>query len=404
MPDKKADVPNKIGWFLSGGVPGAYETLFAREKAETNVSRMPILSAFIVATQLLMYLVSVLKPTVVNGGSGHADNVTTISALTLIMGLLFLALSILMRRGVVKNHAVRAAAPYILLYAYMAAQMVLFYLNVQMSGSGGSGIVIALLLTLILIMPPVQSVLTLLALLCLEIAISCGARDAGLGWDALLLTDAWVNTLVITALAAQISVMLYNSYLQNFLSQVRLAGSNQTLEKIARTDSLTELLNRRGFFKELDRNWPEYISRDATTIAACMFDIDYFKRFNDRFGHLTGDQCLRAVGQMLRQELEKEDGTILCRYGGEEFLTVYRGNSPQAVLEAAERARQRVQDMRIPYEGDTQLGVTISGGLACGQGDVNCDELIRLADAALYQAKAQGRNRVCVNEESEVDQ
>lgn len=400
MPEKeKTGVTERVFRALIGQVPGVYTQRFRREKRETNVARMRLMAVFIVGIQLLMNILNILRPTPAGQDAADLGKFVLLSLITLAMGVLFLLLSVLIERGVIKSNAVKSWAPYVLLYGYMAIQLIFFAFNVQMSGSGGNSVIIALLLTLLLVLPPIQSVVSLLVVLLLEVMVLYGMRNVSTAWSDLFLSDAWANTLIIAVLVGQISIMVYNSYQQNFLSQVRLAGSNRQLEKIAQTDSLTEILNRRGFFKELDQNWAEYVTKNKV-IAACMFDIDYFKRFNDRFGHLVGDKCLHAVSQVLKEALEGEDGSVLCRYGGEEFLTIYRGASVEEVEEAANRARLAVGEMRIAHEQDSWLGVTISGGLSYGHGDVSCDELIRLADDALYEAKERGRNRICVSEQT----
>ena len=125
-------------------------------------------------------------------------------------------------------------------------------------------------------------------------------------------------------------------------------------------------------------------------------DIDYFKRFNDTYGHLAGDAMLRAVGKLL--EKNTRQGDIACRFGGEEFLLVMPGASLDDAFGRAEQIRQALESMQVKY-GETQLKATFSAGVAgYPMHGSTLEGVIRIADDALYEAKQAGRNRVvCSN-------
>ena len=125
-----------------------------------------------------------------------------------------------------------------------------------------------------------------------------------------------------------------------------------------------------------------------------MLDLDHFKSINDTYGHLAGDRILRAVSKTCRRVLR--EGDVLVRYGGEEFLVILPGAGANDVLEIGERIRRAVGETTVP-EGDQRLGVTVSVGGAQYQSSIDSPEmLLSSVDAALYDAKETGRNRLVV--------
>ncbi len=155
----------------------------------------------------------------------------------------------------------------------------------------------------------------------------------------------------------------------------------------ARQDPLTELANRRAFDEAVAALAPD------TRVAIAICDIDHFKRVNDDFGHAIGDRVLRAIGQTLAAESE---GAFVARYGGEEFVLLLRDMDMDAALAVIDRARSAVAARRFrARETDAPIGtVTISAGIAMGLAADLREGLYARADAALYRAKAAGRNRV----------
>jgi diguanylate cyclase (GGDEF)-like protein len=157
-------------------------------------------------------------------------------------------------------------------------------------------------------------------------------------------------------------------------------------------DALTGLYNRRYLEESLEREVSR-AKRSGLPFGVMMMDIDHFKRCNDTFGHVAGDAVLRAVGQHVLSLTRSED--ILCRYGGEEFVLVMTHASQRAVWERAEALRLGVQGLKVEQES-RQIGpVTLSIGVAMlpDHGDSG-QAVLQAADAALYQAKRAGRNRV----------
>jgi diguanylate cyclase (GGDEF)-like protein len=170
-------------------------------------------------------------------------------------------------------------------------------------------------------------------------------------------------------------------------------------ERHAHIDSLTTLPNRRQLNEDLDG-----IFEDASTLGTeavvAMADIDHFKRFNDEYGHRFGDVILQAVAEALRSGIRDTDH--IYRYGGEEFVIVFKDTTSEVATQVAERLRAAVENLRLKTEEHRPAPpVTISIGLACHpvhSSDVG--ELIELADVAMYQSKTSGRNRVTVWEQT----
>jgi len=178
--------------------------------------------------------------------------------------------------------------------------------------------------------------------------------------------------------------------------QEELRETNRRLEELSNTDDLTKLYNRRYFMELLELEF-QRAQRYEAKLSFVMIDIDHFKSFNDSYGHLIGDRILYEVAQILRESLRVHD--IVGRYGGEEFALLMPETELKGGLVVAERYRKRVEDYMLLEEGK-ELKVTISLGVApYPQKEIHSvDDLIRLADHALFQAKKNGRNRVEVVE------
>jgi len=182
-------------------------------------------------------------------------------------------------------------------------------------------------------------------------------------------------------------------YIALSLTNTRLR--RKLLEQSIR-DPLTGLFNRRYMEESLNR---EIIRarRMNSEMGILMLDVDNFKRFNDDYGHLTGDYLLKGLGSLLKQNVRADD--IVCRYGGEEFIVVLPGVSQKLAEERAELIRSEVENNLKPSLNGKSLKVTVSIGISIFPlNGPDCTELIAAADKALYQAKANGRNRTVMAE------
>jgi diguanylate cyclase (GGDEF)-like protein len=170
--------------------------------------------------------------------------------------------------------------------------------------------------------------------------------------------------------------------------------THDNLAHLATSDALTGIGNRRAFDAALLDGWNDAAARD-TSLALAFFDIDFFKMFNDRYGHLAGDNCLHEVGQVLR-DLRMRDGDLAARLGGEEFALLLRDTDLDGAVTVAERALAAIRVRMIPHEGARGGVVTASVGVtACRpHPGLRPIALFAAADAALYVAKAGGRDRL----------
>ena len=182
---------------------------------------------------------------------------------------------------------------------------------------------------------------------------------------------------------------------------LQLQAANQKLEALSMIDSLTGIANRRQWDLVLQREWSK-LSRSAQPLALLMLDVDRFKRYNDHYGHQAGDACLRAVAQAIAGVCRASD--MVARYGGEEFVLVAPASDLANATRLAQRAIDAVNALNIEHSKSEFGRITLSAGVAAlvpGPG-TSAQVLLAAADAGLYKAKAQGRNRVEVSSPGEV--
>jgi diguanylate cyclase (GGDEF)-like protein len=217
-------------------------------------------------------------------------------------------------------------------------------------------------------------------------------------WDfeSLLVDAAGLCAGVLVTIACTLSwVMLFVALPPVILLQRSLL--HQQLRAAAQSDPKTGLLNAVAWQREAER-WVRRARRLSVSAAILLVDIDHFKRVNDTYGHLTGDDLLSATASTLGQHVRACD--VLGRFGGEEFVAVLPGAGQQEACHIAERLRGRVREIAVPARGaaapDDTVAITVSIGVAAlGLDGEDLFELLAAADAALYRAKKSGRDRVC---------
>ena len=204
------------------------------------------------------------------------------------------------------------------------------------------------------------------------------------------------ETDLLRRLATQTGIAIQQAQLYHRLEQL-----NQELEKIAYIDSLTGVYNRRHFEGKLQQEWKR-LARDRASMSIIMLDVDYFKLYNDTYGHQQGDKCLQQVAQTISAAV-KRSGDFVSRYGGEEFVVVLPNTPIEGALQVAENIRTKIETLEIPHQASAvSKWVTGSLGIAA----LNCSNqsnpeiLIQAADIALYNAKTSGRNCVEVYDSS----
>ena len=180
----------------------------------------------------------------------------------------------------------------------------------------------------------------------------------------------------------------------------QLEKSNRKLEKLSMLDGLTGIANRRHFDSSFEEEY-QRARQTQSPLSLILIDIDYFKLFNDTYGHQPGDDCLKQVASVLENECKKSTD-LAARYGGEEFVILLPDTSAQSALLVANRIREHIKELQIEHESsDTSNCVTVSQGISCllPNGVISSEELLERADKALYSAKENGRDQVVVDAE-----
>ncbi len=209
--------------------------------------------------------------------------------------------------------------------------------------------------------------------------------------------------LVWICLLPTISVLLYErlarsefrSRLLMQAQQAQLTASNQVLTELSQVDPLTKLHNRRYFDQVLQQEWQRHC-REHQSLAVLLMDVDFFKRYNDTYGHPAGDRCLQTVAESICKGV-KRAADVVARYGGEEFIVLLPNTNLEGATLVADRIRFHLRLINLPHQAsEVSDAVTLSIGVAAciPTTETQASELVTLADVALYRAKETGRNRV----------
>lgn len=225
------------------------------------------------------------------------------------------------------------------------------------------------------------------------------------GWATYM---AYLGMELHTGLAG--NVLLYNAFFMGTANVIGMVGnhflesamrqnflSQKQLQDMAEKDFLTGLLNRRAFSTRANCTWRQAV-REKHALGVVMMDVDFFKRYNDHYGHAEGDETLKKVAQVVGNHARRPLD-IVARYGGEEFVGLWYNLSEAHMRSILESLRDDIAALQIPHAAsDGAPHVSLSIGLAYlqPQADQTLDDALRLADVALYLAKEQGRNRVVI--------
>jgi diguanylate cyclase (GGDEF)-like protein len=194
----------------------------------------------------------------------------------------------------------------------------------------------------------------------------------------------------------------YGTLLKQFRKIVRWSDRTATglitdkndLHDLSRHDALTGVYNRRFMEEDLER-YLEFLSTSRSILSVLLIDVDFFKSYNDSYGHDMGDTCLKAVADVLADGVRR-DGSFIARYGGDEFIAILSGVDANGARKIADRLLARVLELRLPHEASGAADfVTVSIGIAAGilDGMAGMTDYVKRADEALYISKQGGRNR-----------
>ncbi|MFW9261034.1 PAS domain S-box protein [Nostoc sp. CALU 546] len=195
---------------------------------------------------------------------------------------------------------------------------------------------------------------------------------------------------LLQQLASQVAIAIHQSVLYQ-----QVQAANEELQRLATLDGLTQIANRRRFDEYLEGEW-QRLKREQLALSLILFDVDFFKLYNDTYGHLAGDDCLRQLASALKN-IVKRPADLVARYGGEEFAVILPNTEIQGAIYLAETIRQAVRDLAIPHAQSRVCDrITVSLGVVSivPNCEISPPDLINAADKALYVAKQQGRDQV----------
>lgn len=212
-------------------------------------------------------------------------------------------------------------------------------------------------------------------------------------WWAYAYRSIFLVCMIMLALAL-LGFLLYRQIQQLIIAESELKIVRSELEIVAQTDSLTHLANRRGFDAALQQEW-DRARRNNSNIAIILMDIDWFKQFNDHYGHLRGDDCLKQIANLIDMSVSRA-GDLAARFGGEEFVILLPETDLEGALKVAENVRFSIANALIEHSASPMSHVTISAGVVA----INAPEKVGYktalseADRLLYCAKTNGRDRI----------
>ncbi|MBN1624172.1 MAG: diguanylate cyclase [Clostridia bacterium] len=205
-----------------------------------------------------------------------------------------------------------------------------------------------------------------------------------------ILFDSWSFCLI----SILISTLIYKMRISNYKKDIMLLEQNDMLKQHSEIDALTGIYNRRKLDEELENEW-QRSSRSQKPLSFLLIDLDHFKKYNDTYGHMEGDICLKKAATVMAETL-KRSTDVIFRYGGEEFAAILPFTSLDAACLVGEKLRKNIENAQIEHVNSSTGYLTVSIGVssAIGNHEKSPEKLCLEADKALYAAKKSGRNKV----------
>ncbi|MEM7793217.1 MAG: diguanylate cyclase [Cyanobacteria bacterium P01_C01_bin.118] len=206
-----------------------------------------------------------------------------------------------------------------------------------------------------------------------------------------------LRTSVQNAQLKRVNQQLHQKLQEQEVSRQYLKKENQKLYRLANIDELTQIMNRRFLDRQLDYEWQQ-LQQVGQPLSVILFDVDYFKRYNDYYGHLAGDRCLWKIARAVKESLQGESNFV-ARYGGEEFAVVLPNVDESGAVAIAQTIQQAIHTLAIPHaQSEVSSIVSVSLGIASivPLPESSWKGLVDRADQALYEAKRQGRDRYII--------
>lgn len=283
-------------------------------------------------------------------------------------------------------------------FAFTSILWAAFSSGMLASGTSGSGpyLIVLLSIAAVFFLETLQGIVlfALAPVIFVSSAVYFGA-------DRNFLAEAYASILPASLFAYIISRINFVMLLRNFRDAEYISGqqrelieSNERLHQLSFLDPLTNIANRRFLEMSLLREWKQQ-RRSSRPLSVIMIDIDWFKTYNDTYGHLEGDACLRLVAAELKASI-KRPSDLVTRFGGEEFCVLLPETEREGAIRVGRRMLQAIRRLQIPHLGSPLGHVTTSMGIACCEPDLSgsFEDLMAAADAALYNAKTAGKDRI----------
>ncbi len=365
----------------------ADQVLFVKQSVCNNLNRARLISLLLMLQSLLYLLIAYM---VYGAAEVNQTLVAVVGSLKMVLAVLFgtPALIVLLAQGHPGSRHVQwlilmITIAYGVVLSLVADDLIYIYFTI-------------LLLSVLISLSKVE--LVILMLLATLLMVSVVLLSGGWGGDAILaVADICILSIVALLISHVMRVQRLNRFMREQVIETQnrdLERANRELARLSALDGLTSLANRRSFDEHLGQEW-QRARRSGVVLSLLMIDVDLFKKYNDAYGHLAGDDCLRKVAGALQQEIRRP-ADLLARYGGEEFCVILPETELRGALTMAENLCSAVRRLQIRHQLSAWGHVTVSIGAASLQADAGADPqaLIEAADAALYRAKSAGRNRV----------
>jgi diguanylate cyclase (GGDEF)-like protein len=254
--------------------------------------------------------------------------------------------------------------------------------------SGGinlSYILTILILSIIPVISPRKVISAVLGCTIYYFALMFAVRNISESWNTMVAGSEWYNIIMFASIIIAASFTIYDMCASNYLNMMKI-------DELANTDQLTGVANRHQFNRVFTKTW-ERAYTEKRGLAIMMLDVDFFKAYNDMFGHNAGDECLKKIAECLMKNFRRNDD-IVSRFGGEEFLIVFNVDEENA-FSVADKVRKSVENLKIPHaKTEVSPYVTISVGVCFVKPPSSADNgVVKKADEALYESKHNGRNK-----------
>lgn len=370
-----------------------HEQAFHKELCDNNNQRFSILPLFNILTQVLCYIIYlyIYPATYPNMQTLNEVFFSVFSFVYIVVNIVFCVLFFRVQRQETHINYIQKSDILILLFLvfYIISESLETVMEVEISGNIYRFLATFFVVAFLPVLPRIKKSLLLLFFVVLV--------EFGLEYlivNGMATTNRYQEIILIFFFVFLIvSHITYNSAVKTFTLKQNLIEANEKLQYLTVIDPLTNIHNRRAFNDYIDHIWNE--SENDDTASLMMIDIDHFKSYNDNYGHQKGDEVIVAIADKIKSSFQRP-ADMTARYGGEEFIVLLPCTGLDYTLSMAERLRKSIEDMKIAHKQGSVVTISIGVAAAKPCPKENYEYVIKKADDALYRAKREGRNRVCL--------